>query len=100
MSKEIVGHGATQSRGKFHEVSDPHFFDAEAEDDGTQIYLDSVLPQSYDPTLEPWNSFSLRPKEYPQQTEDGFHPSFGNPYEYNFNNSNKYFFPQNRGQVI
>tara|TARA_R100001463_G_scaffold82723_1_gene137393 strand:- start:275 stop:556 length:282 start_codon:yes stop_codon:yes gene_type:complete len=78
----------------FEESSDPFYYEADGE--GDQIYLDSVLPQAYDPTLEPFDTKSLRPREYPEQNEYGFHDKLKSPYHNIYNNTDFYFNPQNR----
>lgn len=98
MSETIEGSYDHNEDSEFMETSDPDFYEADGESD--QVYLDSVLPHAYDPTLEAFNTTGLRPKEYPEQNEFGFHPKSNNPYQYTFDNSNKYFTPQNLEQVI
>jgi len=98
MSETIEGAYGHNKGADFMETNDPSFYEAEGESD--QLYLDSVLPQAYDPALEPFNTKGLRPKEYPEQNEFGFHPKLNNPYQYTFDNSNKYFSPQNLEQVL
>tara|TARA_R110000851_G_scaffold148451_1_gene288775 strand:- start:1128 stop:1424 length:297 start_codon:yes stop_codon:yes gene_type:complete len=95
MSETIDGQYANQENAGFEDISDPSYYEESGE--GQQVYLDSVLPHAYDPTLEPFNTFGTRPKVYPEQTPEGFHPQINNPYQYNYNNTNVYFQPQNRG---
>ena len=94
----IQGAHAFNDEADFEEVSDPSYYEADGE--GDQLYLESVLPQQYNPELEPFNSYGLRPKFYPQQNEYGFHPVAPNPYEFTFDNGNKFFTPENLEQVI
>lgn len=98
MSETIEGAHGINEDADFMEINDPSFYEADGESE--QLYLESVLPQAYDPTLEPFNTKGLRPKEYPEQNEFGFHPKLNNPYQYTFDNSNKYFNPQNLEQVL
>ena len=95
MSETIDGQYANNEDADFFETSDPSFYEESGE--GEQVYLDSVLPHAYDPTLEPFNTFGTRPKVYPEQTPEGFHPQINNPFQYTYNNTNVYFQPQNRG---
>ena len=98
MSETIEGAYGMNEDADFMEINDPSFYEADGESE--QLYLESVLPQAYDATLEPFNTKGLRPKEYPEQNEFGFHPKLNNPYQYTFDNSNKYFNPQNLEQVL
>ena len=77
----------------FEDVSDPSFYEEDSEPG--QIYLESVLPQAYDPTLEPFNTTGLNPKKYPEQTEEGFHLLPKNPYAFTYNNTDFFFQPEN-----
>jgi hypothetical protein len=95
MSETIDGQYANNEDADFFETSDPSYYEESGE--GEQVYLDSVLPHAYDPTLEPFNTFGTRPKVYPEQTPEGFHPKINNEYQYTYNNTNVYFQPQNRG---
>jgi len=95
MSETIDGQYANNEDADFFETSDPSFYQESGE--GEQVYLDSVLPHAYDPTLEPFNTYGTRPKVYPEQTPEGFHPKINNEYQYTYNNTNVYFQPQNRG---
>ncbi len=95
MSETIDGQYSNNEDADFFETSDPSFYEESGE--GEQVYLDSVLPHAYDPTLEPFNTFGTRPKVYPEQTPEGFHPQINNEYQYTYNNTNVYFQPQNRG---
>jgi len=97
MSDTIQGTVAPKQDMQFESVGDPSFYEENGE--SQQLYLDSVLPQSYDPTLEPYNTRSLNPKKYMQQTVEGFHPIPKNPYEYSFSNANPYFDPQNAALI-
>jgi hypothetical protein len=95
MSETIDGQYANNEDADFFETSDPSYYEESGE--GEQVYLDSVLPHAYDPTLEPFNTYGTRPKVYPEQTPEGFHPKINNEYQYTYNNTNVYFQPQNRG---
>tara|TARA_R110002074_G_scaffold55798_1_gene138202 strand:- start:1874 stop:2170 length:297 start_codon:yes stop_codon:yes gene_type:complete len=98
MSETIEGANGVNVNADFMDTSDPSYYEADSEPD--QLYLESVLPQAYDPTLEPFNTTGLRPKEYPEQNEYGFHPIQQSPYQNDFNNSDKYFTPENLGQGL
>lgn len=95
MSETIDGQYANNEDADFFETTDPSYYEESGE--GEQVYLDSVLPHAYDPTLEPFNTYGTRPKVYPEQTPEGFHPKINNEYQYTYNNTNVYFQPQNRG---
>jgi len=95
MSETIDGQYANNEDADFFETSDPSFY--EEDEEGEQVYLDSVLPHAYDATLEPFNTYGIRPKEYPEQTKEGFHLKINNPFQYTYNNTNVYFQPENRG---
>lgn len=95
MSETIDGQYSNNEDADFFETSDPSFYEESGE--GEQVYLDSVLPHAYDPTLEPFNTYGTRPKVYPEQTPEGFHPQINNAYQYTYNNTDVYFQPQNRG---
>jgi hypothetical protein len=83
---------ATQDQQGHVLTSDENYYEQDTEPD--QIYLESVLPQAYDPTLEPFNTTGLRPKEYPEQNEFGFHPVPAGAYTYTVNNSDPFFTPE------
>jgi len=93
MSETLDGANASNKSADFYDVSDPAYYTQSGE--GHQLYLDSVLPHAYDPTLEPWNTQALNPKRYQEQTPEGFHPVMKNPYQYTYDNTNVYFQPQN-----
>ena len=95
MSNTLDGANAVNKNTGFEEVSDPSYYQESGE--GQQIYLDSVLPHEYDATLEPFNTRSLNPKKYPEQTPEGFHLKINNAYQYTYNNADIYFQPENRG---
>ena len=95
MSETFEGANGTNDNADFEEISDPSFYQESGE--GQQVYLDSVLPHAFDPTLEPFNTQALNPKRYKEQTAEGFHPKINNAYQYTYNNTNVYFQPQNRG---
>jgi hypothetical protein len=97
MSETFEGAHATNDEAEFEDISDPSFYDEEG--DGEQIYLDSVLPHAYDPTLEPFNTQALNPKRYQEQNEYGFHVVINNPLQYTYNNCDPYFQPQNRDLI-
>ena len=94
MSESIDGQYANNEDADFEDISDPSYYEESGE--GEQVYLDSVLPHAYDPTLEPFNTQALNPKVYPEQTPEGFHPKMNNPFQYTYNNTNVFFQPQNR----
>lgn len=94
MSDTFEGANATNAEAKAVLTSDPFYYEADGE--GDQIYLESVLPQAYDKNLEPFNTKGLRPKEYPEQNEYGMHPVMNNPMQYTYNNTNFYFQPENK----
>ena len=98
MSETLDGANGVNENAGFEDISDPSYYEESGE--GQQVYLDSVLPHAYDPTLEPFNTFGTRPKVYPEQTPEGFHSQINNPYQYTYNNTNVYFQPQNRGLVF
>ena len=98
MSETFEGANGNNKDSIFEDISDPSYYQEDGE--GEQIYLDSVLPHAYDETLEPFNTNGIRPKEYPEQTPEGFHPQINNPYQYTYDNTNVYFQPQNRGFVF
>jgi len=98
MSNTLDGANAVNEDADFFETSDPSYYQESGE--GEQLYLDSVLPQAYDPNLEPFNTSALNPKVYEEQTPEGFHPKPPNPYEHTYDNSNKYFVPENKEQVM
>jgi len=95
MSETLNGANGVNENAGFEDISDPSYYEESGE--GEQIYLDSVLPHAYDPTLEPFNTQSLNPKVYPEQDQYGFHPKINNVYQYTYDNTNVYFQPQNRG---
>ena len=98
MSNTLDGANAVNEDADFFETSDPSYYQESGE--GEQLYLDSVLPQAYDPNLEPFNTNALNPKSYPEQNQYGFHMKINNPYEHTYDNSNKYFVPENKEQVM
>ena len=95
MSETLNGANGVNENAGFEDISDPSYYEESGE--GEQIYLDSVLPHAYDPTLEPFNTQSLNAKVYPEQDQYGFHPKINNVYQYTYDNTNVYFQPQNRG---
>ena len=95
MSETLDGQPANNINAGFEAISDPSYYEESGE--GEQLYLDSVLPHAYDPTLEPFNTQSLNPKVYAEQDKYGFHPKINNPYQYTYDNANIYFQPENRG---
>ena len=92
MSNTIEGANATNTNIGFESVSQPLFYSEDEQPD--QIYLEAVLPQVRDPTLIPLNTRALNPVKYDEQV-DGFHPIMKNSNAYVYDNSNKYFQPQN-----
>lgn len=87
--------GATNNNADadFQDVGDDSYF--ETDNEPLQFYLDSVLPQAYDPTLEPFNTTAVNPKKYPEQNQFGFHPKPVGEYAYTVNNDDSYFTPEN-----
>ena len=98
MTEPLQGAHSFNDNSDFQNISDPSFYAEEGEPD--QLYLESVLPQAYDPELEPFNSYAVNPKEYPEQNEFGFHPKPKNPYAYTFDNGDKFFTPENKEQTM
>jgi len=98
MSNTIEGANAVNQSADFFETSDPSYYQESGE--GEQLYLESVLPQAYDATLEPFNTNALNPKAYPEQNKFGYHPKPPHPYQYTYDNGNKYFTPENKEQVM
>ena len=92
MAETIEGSTAANTNAEFESVSDPFFYDEDEQPD--QIYLEAVLPRVRDPTLTPFNTRALNPVKYDEQV-DGFHPVTKNPNAYVYDNTNKYFQPQN-----
>lgn len=97
MSETFEGANATNADADFFETSDPAFYGEDGE--GDQIYLDSVLPHAYDPTLEPFNTQAANPKRYQEQNSEGFHPVIPNPLQYTYDNTDPYFQPQNAALI-
>ena len=99
MSETISGAYAYNDEAKFNETSDPNFYEADGE--SQQLYLNSVLPTNYDPTLEPYNTRSINPKKYIEQDEFGFHklPHSTEQFQYIFNNTDSYFQPENKDLI-
>jgi hypothetical protein len=93
MSNTIEGANGVNESADFFETSDSAYYEESGE--GEQIYLESVLPQAFDPNLEPFNTRALK-----EQNQFGFHPKPPNPYEHTYDNGNKYFTPENKEQVI
>ena len=98
MSNTIEGANAVNQSADFFETSDPSYYQESGE--GEQLYLESVLPQAYDPNLEPFNTRALNPKVYSEQNKFGYHPKPFHPYQYTYDNGNKYFTPENKEQVM
>ena len=98
MSETIDGAYGYNEEADFETTNDDAFY--EEEGNGAQLYLESVLPQAYDPALQPFNTQGANPKKYVEQNEFSFHPKIPNPYAYTFDNSNKYFVPENKEQVF
>lgn len=96
MADQIFGNDKISD---FANVSEDTFYD-QPNDGGEQIYLDSVLPQAYDPNLEPFDTRGIAPRTGYNEL-DGYYlnPLQGGD-QYVFNNSDKYFFPQNPTQVL
>ncbi len=90
----IQGAHAFNDEAFFNTTSDPAYYEADGE--GEQLYLESVLPHQYNPELEPFNTYGLRPKFYPEQNQYGFHPVLNNPYQHLQNNTDFYFRPEDR----
>ena len=98
MSDTIEGANAVNSTATFEAVSDPSYYEESGE--GEQLYLESVLPHAYDPTLEPFNTRAQNPKSYSEQNKYGFHTLAPHPYHHTYDNGDKYFTPENKEQVI
>jgi len=98
MSNTLDGANAVNEDADFEDISDPSYYEESGE--GEQLYLNSVLPQAYDPNLEPFNTNALNPKSYPEQNQYGFHPKPLNHYEHTYDNGDKYFTPENKEQVM
>lgn len=97
MSETIDGQYATNEDADFFETSDPSYYEESGE--GEQLYLESVLPHAYDPTLQPFNTQGVNPKKYPEQDQYGFHPKINNPLQYTYDNADPYFQPENRDLI-
>lgn len=97
MSETIDGQYATNEDADFFETSDPSYYQESGE--GDQLYLESVLPHAFDPTLEPFNTNGPKPKKYPEQTPEGFHLKIPNPLQYTYDNTDAYFQPENRDLI-
>jgi len=93
MSNTIEGANAVNDDANFETVSEPFFYSEEEQP--AQVYLEAVLPRVRDPTLIPFNTLALNPVNYDEQTENGFHPVRKNPNAYVYDNSDKYFQPEN-----
>jgi hypothetical protein len=96
---EVLGSHPTNSNANFLQTSDNSFYTDE-DSAPPQIYLESVLPQQYNKDLQPFDTRGNRPKEYIAQNEYGFHPVLKNPYCFVYNNSDKFFVPENLEQQI
>ena len=88
----FTGPSETQEEQDFVMTGDENYYEEDSEPD--QIYLESVLPQAYDPTLEAFNTTGLNPKAYFEQNEYGFHPVPAGLYTYNVNNTDPFFTPE------
>jgi len=97
MSETIEGANGVQQNAGFEDINEPSYYQESGE--GQQVYLDSVLPHAYDATLEPFNTYGIRPKVYPEQTLEGFHPQINNVYQYTYDNTNAYFQPENAALI-
>jgi len=97
MSETLNGANGVNENAGFEDISDPSYYEESGE--GEQIYLDSVLPHAYDPTLEPFNTQALNPKRYQEQTPEGFHIKINNAYQYTYDNTNAYFQPENAALI-
>ena len=92
MSNTIEGANAVNDDANFETTSEPFFYSEDEQP--AQVYLEAVLPQVRDPTLIPFNTRALNPVKYDEQV-DGFHPVTKNPNAYVYDNTDKYFQPQN-----
>ena len=92
MSNTIEGANAVNDNANFESVSQPFFYSEDEQP--AQVYLEAVLPRVRDPTLIPFNTRALNPVKYEEQT-DGFHPVTKNPNAYVYDNTDRYFQPQN-----
>lgn len=95
MAEQIYGN----EKREFSGVS-PDMFYHEEDQEGEQLYLDSVLPQAYDPNLEPFDTRGIRPREHLEMDVDGFYGKHANPLQYTYDNSDRYFFPEHLEQVL
>ena len=87
------GASANNTEAEFAEINYDYDGMNEA-NEGDQLYLESVLPTAYDPTLQAFDTRGNRPKEYIGQDEYGFHPKPISPYENLVNNTDPYFTPE------
>ena len=92
MTNIIDGSPATNINAKFQDTTDPSFY--EADNEGQQLYLESVVPHAFDPTLEAFNTRALNPKKYIEQNKYGFHDLTNNKFQYTYDNTDPYFNPQ------
>lgn len=92
MSNTIEGANAVNDNANFESVSQPFFYSEDEQP--AQVYLEAVLPRVRDPTLIPFNTRALNPVKYEEQI-DGFHPVRKNPNAYVYDNTDRYFQPQN-----
>lgn len=93
MSNTIEGANAVNDNANFESVSQPFFYSEDEQP--AQVYLEAVLPRVRDPTLIPFNTRALNPVKYDEQTENGFHPVTKNPNAYVYDNTDRYFQPEN-----
>ena len=93
MSNTIEGANAVNDNANFESVSQPFFYSEDEQP--AQVYLEAVLPRVRDPTLIPFNTRALNPVKYEEQIENGFHPVTKNPNAYVYDNTDRYFQPQN-----
>tara|TARA_R100001163_G_C5037264_1_gene176190 strand:+ start:626 stop:916 length:291 start_codon:yes stop_codon:yes gene_type:complete len=96
MAETITGN---DNIAEFMNVSQDETYET-ANDGGQQLYLDSVLPQAYDPNLQPFDTRGIAPRTG-YMAVDGYYlnPLQGGN-QYTYDNSDKYFFPEHLEQVL
>lgn len=83
----------------FLNTSQENFYD-QPNDGGQQLYLDSVLPQAYDPNLEPFDTRGIAPRHGYLELDGYYINPLQGGNQYTYDNGDKYFTPQNLGQVL
>lgn len=96
MAETITGN---DNIAEFMNVSQDEFYD-QPNDGGQQLYLDSVLPQAYDPSLEPFDTRGIAPRTGYMEVDGYYLNPLQGGNQYTFDNSDKYFFPQHLEQVL